>query len=168
MLEYFKEAMELEEDYLLEMANIRGKHVKNPGMLDFSFYLSSKGGVNHSIRVKPVFNPEKLKISETGILKLSDDWEFTPGKNDTDVSAKQIREMKQFFRDRIVLFCMVWDEQMQDGILEDYLTGRCSFQEMIEDINFYDDYKDEMDSISSVEELEKFCRKNNLVNFYGN
>ena len=76
--------------------------------------------------------------------------------------------MKQFFKDNIVLFAMVWDEQLQDGVLEYYFTGLTSFHEMIKGIDFYEENKIQMDKLSTVKELETFCRENNLVNFYGN
>lgn len=156
------------DDYILAMSNIRGIHVKNPNNLPFSFYFSSGKNAPHNIRVKPMFNPAKLKESLTGTLKLCDDWEFKPGVNDKNVKPDKIAAMKAFFRRYIVLFCAVWDEQMQDGILEDYFKGEITFQEMLEDLDFFDEYTEELSAISTVEELEEFCRINNLVNFYGN
>ena len=156
------------EDYLIEMSNVRGRYVKQPYQLPFSFYFSSGAGVPHSIRVKPVFNPEKLKRSETGTLKLCDDWEFTPGVNDGSVATTLVQEMKSFFKKYIVLFCAVWDEQMQDAVLQDYFLGNIEFDEMIQDLDFYGRYKDELLNIHDIESLEKFCRENNLVNLYGN
>ena len=157
-----------ENDYIIEMSNVRGRYVKNPHSLPFSFYFSSSGGVDHEIRVKPLFNPERLIRSKTGTLKLHGDWEFIPGKDEKHIDAQEIEKMKKFFKDNIVLFAMVWDEQMQDGILEDYLIGKITFDYMLTDIDFYEEYKSEMKSIKNVKELEKFCRDNNLVNFYGN
>lgn len=156
------------EDYLLEMSNVRGRYVKHPSELPFSFYFSSGVGVQHSIRVKPVFNPEKLKRSETGTLKLSDDWEYIPGPNDKDVSQSEIEKMKSFFKDYIVLFCAVWDEQMQDATLQDYLVGNIMFDTLLQDLDFYEEYENELQQIHDVSTLDKFCRENNLVNFYGN
>lgn len=153
---------------ILAMSNVRGRYVKNPHSLPFSFYFSSGAGAQHSIRVKPSFNPEKLKYSMTGNLELSDQWTFTPGPYDKSVSEQDVNDMKQFFRDHIVLFAAVWDEQLQDGVLEDYFKGDITFQEMLTDLDFYEDYKVEIDSVSSVSELEEFCRTNDLVNMYGN
>lgn len=159
----------LKNDVILAMSNVRGKYVKNPHQLSFSFYFSSGSGVPHSIRVKPSFNPDKkLKKSMTGTLKLCDDWEFIPGPHDGKVDSNDIADMKQFFRYHIVLFAAVWDEQLQDGILEDYFKGDITFNEMLQDLDFYDDYKLQLDRISTVDALESFCRKHELVNLYGN
>lgn len=57
---------------------------------------------------------------------------------------------------------------MQDGVLGDYFYGRITFNEMLQDLDFYDDYSCELDDIETVEELENFCRKYKLVNFHGN
>lgn len=150
------------------MANVRGKDIANLGPLNFSFYFSSGAGYPHEIRVKPVFNPEKLLKSKVGNLKLCDDWEYLHGVDDDHVDNKDIRKMIAFFKKYIVLFCMVWDEQMQEVTLQHYFEGQADFNELLEDIDFYPKYKNKMNNIHDVEELETFCRKNNLVNFYGN
>ena len=153
---------------ILAMSNVRGKYVQNPSVLPFSFYFSSGSGVTHSIRVKPMFNPDKLKSSLVGTLKLSDDWAYTPGINDHNITTKQINEMKAFFRKYLVLFCAVWDEQMQDAVLSDYFQGRASFHDVLEDLDFYEEHEAELNDIHTVEELETFCRQFGLVNMYGN
>lgn len=155
-------------DAILCMSNIRGKYVKHPTALPFSFYFSSSDGVNHGPRVKPSFNPEKLKLSQTGTLKLCDDWKYVPGKEDSRVNSKQVEHMKDFFRAYLVLFCAVWDEVIQDGVVADYLLGSISFREMLQDFEFYEEYKTDLSRIRDVFELENFCRDNNLVNMYGN
>ena len=156
------------KDSIFAMSNVRGRYIKNPHQLPFSFYFSSGAGVSHGPRVKPQFNPERLILSLTGTLQLCDDWKYVPGKDDKDVSEKSIRQMKKFFKDYIVLFCLVWDEHMQDATLEDYFKGAISFNEMLQDLEFYSEYKETLDSINSISELDKFCRDNNLVNMYGN
>ena len=154
--------------YLYWASAVRGCCVKQPYPLSFSFYFSSGSGVPHGIMVNPVFDPEKLKLNETGSLELCNDWEFIPGSKDKKVPAAQVEEMKSFFRRYLVLFCAVWDEQMQDAVLQDYFEGRIDFDEMLQDLDFYDQYKDGLSSIHDVQELETFCRNNDFVNMYGN
>lgn len=151
-------------DYLIEMANVVGKYVKRPNKLPFSFYFSAQNN-SHSIRVKPSFNAERLIKSQIGTLKLCDDWEFVPGKDDTNVNQKEITEMKNFFRKYLVLFCAVWDMQLSEYPVQKYFEGDFSLQTVIEDMDFYNS---DMDKIKTIEELEKYCRENDLVNFYGN
>ncbi len=166
----------MDNDFLLEMSNVRGKYVKHPHVLPFSFYFSSGKGSIHSIRVKPVFNQDRLRSSATGTLKLSDDWEFIPNPNDKNIKADDIAEMKQFFKDNIVLFVLVWDEFLGDGVVADYLEGKITFKEMLKDIDFYDDFTDKLKDCTTVKELEAFVRinmeelisKGYDVNMYGN
>ena len=153
---------------LLEMSNVRGSKVIYPNKLPFSFYFSAKGNINHTIRVKPSFDPDKLKLSQTGTLKLSGDWEYTPSENDKNIESKKITQMKKFFKDNIVLFCMAWEEQMQDATVADFFEGRIDIHELVKDIDFYDLYRSQFDRMETIYELETFCREYHLVNFFGN
>ena len=159
--------VERENDGVMCMSNVRGYKVRVQKNLPFSFYFSANQG-EHSIRVKPMFNPSKLSDSLVGTLKLCDDWEYVPGPNDGHVNAKDVAKMKRFFRTYLVLFAAVWDRQLTDGDVYDYLAGDLTLPELIELFDFYDEYSEELDEISSVSELEDFCRANGLVNLYGN
>lgn len=152
---------------IFAMSNVRGKHIKVEKNVPFSFYYSPMNS-SHGPRVKPVLNPEKMNLDDAGTLKLCDDWEFVPGAKDTRPSRKLVKEMKDFFHKYLVLFLLVWDKKVDDPMLEDYFRGDISLKEFIQDIVFYDEYKEVLDEIDSVEKLEEACRRNNLVNFYGN
>jgi len=158
---------QIKSDIIMCMSNVRGNKVRVQKNLPFSFYFSASQG-NHSIRVKPMFNPSKLKDDLVGTLKLCDDWEYIPGPDDSSVSEKDVAKMKKFFRTYLVLFAATWDRQLADGDVYDYLVGDITLPELIETFDFYNDYQEELDDITSVAELEDFCRKNNLVNLYGN
>ena len=154
-------------DDIFCMSNVRGSKVKVTNKLPFSFYFSGKQS-SHDIRVKPIFNPDRMLISKAGTLKLCDDWNYIPGPDDINVSGQDIKKMKQFFKKYLVLFVLVWDNLLSDPIVEDYFVGDITLHELIQDLEFYIDYKSELDLIETVEELEKFCRSLNFVNFYGN
>ena len=158
-------------NYLFEMSNIRGKYVKVPHKLDFSFYFSPKNVVAdkdavHGLRVKPVFNPEKMSISKAGTLKLHSDWKYIPGEDDTDVSSKQIKEMCNFFKTYKTLFAAVWEEVLPQDALYDYLRGTITFKELLTEFDFYANYKEELADVNSIEELTDFVRINNLFNLW--
>lgn len=155
------------DNSVLCMSNVRGNKVRVQKNLPFSFYFSAQQG-QHSIRVKPMFNPTKLRDDLVGTLKLCDDWEYIPGPDDKDVSNDDIQKMKKFFRKYLVLFAATWDRQLADGDVYDYLVGDSTLPELIETFDFYSDYAKELDDISGVVELEEFCRAHNLVNMYGN
>ena len=163
-----KKLINATQQAILGMANVRGRYVKNPGKLDFSFYFSSGVGVAHDIRVKPSFNPERLILSQAGTLKLCDDWEFIPGLNDKNISKKDVDIMIGFFRYNLALFCAVWDEQLSDGVLEDWFLGRNTFLDVMKDLTFYHAYQQQLDQITDAEEFEKFCRDTHLVNLHEN
>lgn len=149
------------------MSNVRGNKVRVQKHLPFSFYFSGSEG-NHSIRVKPMFNPSKLRDNLVGTLKLCDDWEYIPGPNDHAVSQKDIDKMKRFFRKYLVLFAATWDRQIDDGDVYDYLVGDITLPELIECFDFYPEYQEDLDEITTISELEDFCKQNNIVNMYGN
>ena len=151
-----------EHENILGMSNIVGKVVKNPNKLPFSFYFSQKGDNKHGIRVKPMFNPDKLSVRLCGNLELHSDWEYTPGPDDKNVSSKLVKQMKQFFRDYKVLFAAVWEEELQEYVLEDYLRGLCSWSDLISELEFYSDYSEELDRIQNCSQLEDFVRQNNI------
>lgn len=152
---------------IFAMSNVRGRHIKVEEGIPFSFYYSPKNS-SHGPRVKPLFNPSTINMDDAGTLKLCDDWEFIPGINDKHHSSADVNNMKAFFRKYLVLFLIVWDKLIDDPELEDYLRGDSTLHEFICNLRFYSDYKDELDKIHSVSELEEFCRQNDLVNFYGN
>lgn len=151
---------------LFAMSNVRGKQVVQPYKLPFSFYFSSRyaysdSQVAHGIRVKPSFNPERMNYRTAGTLKLSDDWKFIPGKDDKAVSNKDIRKMKQFFRDYKVLFAAVWEDVLQENVVLYYFSGIIDWNELLSE---FDCYTKAMDKIKDVVELEEFVRANNLFN----
>lgn len=147
------------------MANLRGKDICVPHKLPFSFFFSERES-SHAIRVKPVFNPNKISKSSFGTLELHGNWEYTPGPDDKNVSNKQIREMKDFFKTYKVLFAAVWEGKLYDVAVQDYFRGVNSWQDLLAEFYFYEDYKSEMKKIMNVAELEAFVRENNLFNMW--
>lgn len=158
-------------NYLFEMANLRGKYVKIPNRLDFSFYFSTKDAVEskelvHGLRVKPVFNPEKISPSNVGVLKLHSDWEYIPGNEDKNISGRKVKEMKEFFKTYKILFAAVWEKELDETRLATYLQGYITLEELIKDFEFYDDYKEELKDIHDLEALEEFVKTHNLFNLW--
>ncbi|MCM1226187.1 MAG: hypothetical protein NC320_02020 [Clostridium sp.] len=154
-----------EENDIFCMANLRGKDISIPHKLPFSFFFSERES-SHAIRVKPVFNPNKISKSSFGTLELHGDWEYTPGPDDKNVSNKQIREMKQFFKKYKVLFAGVWESELYDGAVQDYFRGIISFSDLLTEFEFYEEYQEEMENITTIEGLEDFVRENNLFNMW--
>lgn len=159
----------IDENMLFEMSNIRGKYVKNPHRLDFSFYFSPKDAVEgkdicHGLRVKPIFNPEKMDIQSAGTLKLHGDWKYIPGTGDISVSNKKVKEMKQFFTDYKILFAAVWEKVLPPDSLYDYFRDTITFSELLQELDFYEDYKEVLSYVTNVIELNMFVKEHNLFN----
>ena len=162
------------KEVLFEMAGVRGKTVKTPKRLPFSFFFSTKDAVeskdsNHGLRVKPVFNPEKINYNELGTLKLHGDWKYTPGINDGDVNGKEIRKMKEFFKYYKILFAAVWEKALPHDIVEDYFRGHATFDEVVQEFYFYNDYEDKIKhfngtGIKTFDDIHDFVAENNLFN----
>ena len=152
-------------DDIFCMSNMRGCKVKVPHKLPFSFYFSRKNS-SHAIRVKVLFNPNRIRDEEFGVLELHSNWEFTPGPDDRKISNKEIREMKQFFQQYKVLFAAVWEMILPDDAVQFYLSGVIPFNELLTEFEFYEDYQEEIDDIDDIEELESFVRKNHLFNMW--
>lgn len=151
---------------ILAMSNVRGRFIVVEDV-PFSFYYSVMNG-NHGPRVKVTMNSDNLRPNRMSSLKLCDDWELIQNEQDSRISAKDLNEMKQFFRKYLVMFLLVWEDYISEPALGDYFEGKISFSDFVSGLDFYGDWVEEMDEIHDVAELEKFCRKYNLVNMYGN
>ena len=63
---------------------------------------------------------------------------------------------------------LVWEGLADDPALGYYLEGRFELSDFIQTLDFYEKYQEDLDKVQTVQELEQFCRDNNLVNMYGN
>lgn len=151
-------------DDIFGMSNLRGKYVKTD-KINFSFYFSMQKA-SHAIRVKVSFNDSKINESDFGVLELHGDWKFTPGRNDKDVSTKDIRNMKAFFVKYKVLFAAVWNREIYEGDVVEFFRKGITFSELLKEFIFYDKYEKEMNKLKNVAELENFVRKNNVFNMW--
>ena len=152
-----------DSDVVFAMSNIRGNKVRVEDPLPFSFFYSPKMS-SHGPRVKPVFDPQKMRIENAGTLKLCDNWRYIPGKNDNP-SDKQIEEMKAFFRKYLVVFLLVWDNLVDEPDADEYFKGEITLQEFIACLDFYQDNKEVLDSVKTIGQLEDVCREFNLLDF---
>ena len=153
------------DDAIFGMANVRGQYVvTEPYDLDFSFYFSSKEGVSHGIRVKPIFDRARMKRSLAGNLELHGDWKYTPGDNDRKVSHSKMLRMIDFFRKYKVLFAAVWEEQLNEDTLQDFFRGFCTLHDLIQDLDCYGANQDILCIVSDVATLERLVRKYHLFN----
>lgn len=152
-------------DDIFCMSNLRGSKINIPHKLPFSFYFSTQES-SHAIRVKVMFNPNKLIPSKLGVLELHGNWKYTPGPDDSDISNKQINEMRDFFKSYKVLFAAVWEMVIPEDAIQDFFRGFMTFEELLTEFEFYEEFQNEMINIETIEELEQFVRNNNIFNMW--
>ena len=150
------------------MSDVRGRRIKVEPNVNFSFCYSPRNS-SHGPRVKIMPDPDRIRSSEMSNLRLSGDWRFTPNWQSSRMSAKDVADVKEFFRKYLILILIAWECATEDeSSIRDYLEGELSLHEFIQELKFYDEYQNELDTISSVSELEDFCRENDLINMYRN
>ena len=94
-----------DEDLLMEMANLRGKDVKIED-INFSIYFSPKQTDQHSIRIKVLWNRERMNSGNfDGVLYLHGDYEYKQNPNaDNKPDMYDIFELRYFAKRYKVLF----------------------------------------------------------------
>lgn len=158
----------LNENSLFEMSNLRGKMIKLED-IDFSFYFSSKANVNtqHGIRVKICWNREKVsKDLLDGYMELHGDYKYV-SKNNPNVKPDKfdILTARYFFKRYKVLFAAVWENKLDENLLNDYFREKISLEELLdefEDISVED--KEKIKEARDLKDLERIVRENKIFN----
>lgn len=115
----------LDEDYLIEMANVRGKDCKVED-INFSFYFSPEQG-NHTIRAKIEWNRDRIQNPD-GTILLFGDYKYIESNNcKKHASQKDINAARDFFKRWKVLFAAVWTNHLDPVDLRNFFEGRISF-----------------------------------------
>lgn len=153
----------LNEDLLLEMANLRGREVKIED-IDFSIFFSRKYP-NHGCRVKICWNRDKMN-HDTGVLEAHGDYRYFQ-----DASCKykptslEIKTARYFVKKYKVLFAAVWEEKLDPNDLIDYFRGTINWQQLL--LSFINLRKYDFIQIQSCKdknELEEYTRVHHLFN----
>ena len=157
-----------DEDLLMEMANLRGKDVKIED-INFSIYFSPKQTDQHSIRIKVLWNRERMNSGNfDGVLYLHGDYEYKQNPNaDNKPDMYDIFELRYFAKRYKVLFVAVWENKLDPNDVEDYFKGRLSFEELLTlflDLDS-DDY-DKIQQARNIKELEQIVSENNIFNMW--
>ena len=157
-----------EENILLEMSNVIGKKVKTEP-IDFSFFFSSKYRASHSIRVKIFWNRESTKGSSVDdYFEMHGDYKYVPSPDSKSIKEKQINYAREFLKKYKVLFAAVWEDYLEEYLLQDYFYGNCDFKDIIIDMTSTNENANkELDNIKetdNLKELERIVRKYNLFN----
>jgi hypothetical protein len=143
---------------ITERANLLGNRVKIEH-INFSFYFSSKYGMQHSIRAQVAWNPSRFKGCGDGYFELHGDYKYIQ-ESQNFISEKEILKAKKFFKEYKVLFAAVWEDVLDPAYVQEYFRGFISFSELLQffdiDLSPY--------QIDSLSNLEYVVRKNSLFN----
>lgn len=140
------------DEEIRPMANVRGKRVKTD-KIDFSFYFSSKYGINHAIRVKICFNPDRITHEDfDGRMELHGNYEWIPNRR---ISSRQIEDARNFFKKYSVLFNSVWNGVLYEGYLQDYFNGEIDFNELISKYEVSEGPYQQIQKCTNLKELEE-------------
>jgi len=60
----------------------------------------------------------------------------------------------------------VWEKELPPDALYDYFRGIITFDELIKEFYFYDDFSDEMKDIQTVDDLTQFVDINELFDLW--
>ena len=161
------EELELNEDVaLLEMANVLGKKCEVED-IDFTFYLSTKMGMRHSIRVKIVWNKDHYDKDKLGYIEAHGNYKygqdlsqkFNPKSYDIDTARYLVKRYK-------VLFAAVWEMKLEADDVADYFKGTISWKNLMN--SFYNiksqEIKEILANCKNLKDLEYAVRKNNVYN----
>ncbi|MGN0013431.1 MAG: hypothetical protein ACI37J_09050 [Candidatus Bruticola sp.] len=174
--------------YVLLEDNVLGQEVsvedvegeKHEG-LDFSFWVSPKEDNQHTIRTKIFWNPSKISSKiDSGYMWLHGDYKYFPSSGSKHVSAKKIRQAREFCKKYKVLFAAAWEYALECKDVSNYFCGCLTFEELLDKFIkektrsvVKDCFSREVkarkyirDESEKVKLLEDIVRKNNLFNLY--
>lgn len=160
----FEKLNNVNEEDLLEMANVTGKYMKIED-IDFSFYFSKKNP-SHGIRIKISWNRDSMTGDDEGYMELDGDYiYYQPEHVKYRPKSYEIETVRYFAKRYKVLFSAVWESKLDADTLSEYFKGRLSWSDLLSsfenismsDLNIIKSSKDRID-------LEKKVRENNIFN----
>lgn len=149
---------------LMEMANMRGKHVKTDN-IGFSFYFSDKTECNHGLRVKVSWNSEKLTGGFDGYFELRGPLRYISGIHSKTPPAKDFLDAKRFFKKYKVLFAAVWELKLDPQVIQDYFRAFIDINELVTSFeNVTEEQNTLLSQATDLISLEKIVREHNIFN----
>ena len=142
--------------------------------------ISPKENNQHTIRTKIFWNPSQISSENgSGYMWLHGDYEYFPSPRSKHISAKKIRQAREFCKKYKVLFAAAWEKALECKVVGDYFRGCLTFEELLDRFKkektrliVKDLFRREVkarkisDESEKVKLLEDIVRKNNLFNLY--
>lgn len=162
----FQAYLNNEDGLLMEMANIRGNDIKLADRLPFSLFISNKQVVHgaHAIRVKVLWNPNKMTATPDGQLELHGNYDYTVFSHKYKPTAKELELLRNFCRTYKVFFAAVWEGVLDATDFVHYLEGTITYTQLISsfDLTGKDYYN--VNHCKTIQELETCIRRNKIFN----
>lgn len=163
-LDIASEEQLIQEEMLTEMANVRGKDVEVDD-IDFSFYFSKKNS-NHGIRLKVVWNRERMSGNDDGYIEMHGDYKYVMSSPKSyKPKGWEINGLRYFCKKWKVLFSAVWEQKLDETDVRKYFEGDLSFSELMQTFDgITDSQYREVNKCRTVRQLEEVVRKYNIYN----
>lgn len=127
----YGEEEELEEDLLLEMANLVGRRVKTDS-ITFSLYFSRKNASRHAIRVKVYWDRQNISEDKCGYMELHGDYRYSQSPSQKYIPKNyMVDTLRYFVKKYKVLFAAVWEGALGEDSLQEYFRGGINFKELL-------------------------------------
>lgn len=164
--EDFQNYIDREDSLLFEMANLRGNDIKLHKRIPFSLFISNKEAVHgaHAIRVKVLWNPEKMTATPDGQLELHGDYDYTAFSHKYNPTSKELDILKDFCKKYKIFFAAIWEGKLDPNDFIDYLENRKSLNDLLSTFILKGKSYYLINHCKNLVELEKCVKKNNIFN----
>lgn len=163
----YGEQEELEEDLLMEMANMVGRKVKTDD-INFSFYFSRKNSSRHGIRLKVFWDRQYINDDKSGYIELHGNYNYSQDpKQKYRPKAYMIDTLRYFVKKYKVLFAAVWENALGEDSLQDYFRNLIDFKTLLSEFNINKVGRQKYEALNYAEDLkqlEHLIRQYNIFN----
>lgn len=163
----YGEQEELEEDLLLEMANMVGRKVKTDE-INFSFYFSRKNASRHGIRLKVFWDKQCINDGRSGYIELHGNYEYSQDpKQKYRPKAYMVDTLRYFAKKYKVLFAAVWENVLEEDSLQDYFRSLIDFKTLLSEFSINKVGKQKYEALNyakDLKQLEYLVRQYDIYN----
>ena len=166
-IDIYGERQELQDDLLLEMANLVGRRVKVED-IDFSIYFSRKNASRHAIRVKVFWDKQQINEDRCGYMELHGEYRYSQSPSQKyKPKSYMIETLRYFVKKYKVLFAAVWEGALPEDSLQEYFRKGIDFPELLSEFSIEKVGKQKYEALNyatNLKELEKIVRRYTIFN----
>lgn len=163
----YGEEEELEEDLLMEMANLVGSKIKVEDV-DFSIYFSRRNASRHAIRLKVFWDRNSVNDDRCGYIELHGNYDYSQDpKQKYKPKAYMVDTLRYFVKKYKIIFVAVWEGVLGEDTVQDYFREIITFKDLLSE--FYENKigKQKYEALSyanDLKQLENIVRKFDIFN----